>query len=198
VCIGVVLGGGVRISPKIAKNAYKMCERRPLALQSRPATIIMQHVLDNALANVEMYPTCMAKPANYEASAPVATKEAGTIKDPMLNIRARAASLYMRNGQRNAIECANRNVVLDEHNRVVPTGIMKTLQERLNERRFQTTGVVMISKPATIPIANNIIKKRSRKGKKCVEEPEVVKSIITTPKPIMTALDLALGFEDYV
>jgi len=104
----------------------------------------------------------------------------------------------MRNGQRNAIECANRNVVLDEHNRVVPTGIMKTLQERLNERRFQTTGVVMISKPATIPIANNIIKKRSRKGKKCVEEPEVVKSIITTPKPIMTALDLALGFEDYV
>ena len=175
-----------------------MCERRPLALQSRPATIIMEHVLDNALANVEMYPTCMAKPANYEASASVATKEAGTIKDPMLNIRARAASLYMRNGQRNAIECANRNVVLDEHNRVVPTGIMKTLQERLNERRFQTTGVVIISKPATIPIANNIIKKRSRKGKKCVEEPEVVKSIITTPKPIMTALDLALGFEDYV
>jgi len=158
----------------------------------------MEHVLDNAMANVEMYPTCMAKPDNYEASAPVATKQAGTTKDPMLNIRARAASLYMRNGQRNAIECANRNVVLDEHNRVVPTGIMKTLQERLNERRFQTTGVVIISKPATIPIANNIIKKRSRKGKKCVEEPEPVKIIITTPKPIMTALDLALGLEDYV
>jgi hypothetical protein len=158
----------------------------------------MEHVLDNAMANVEMYATCMAKPDNYEASAPVATKEADTTKDPMLNIRARAASLFLRNLQRHAIEYANRNVVLDEHNRVVPTGVMKTLQERLNERRFQTTGVVMISKPATIPIASNIIKKRSRKGKKCVEEPEALKSIINTHKPIMTDLDLALGLEDYV
>ena len=64
------------------------------------------------MANVEMYPTCMAKPDNYEASALVAqssgSKQACTTKDPMLNIRARAASLYMRNGQRNAIDCAKQ------------------------------------------------------------------------------------------
>jgi len=166
----------------------------------------MEHVLHRATPDLETFPACMTRPG---AESPTAEPSAAT-KNPMLNIRARAASLYMRNGQRNAVECANKNVVLDEHNRVVPTGIMKSLQQRLNERHFQTSGVLTINTPATIPIAKstNIIRKRTPRKKKNSDVaqtssrqnlvPDDSKKDTHQNQPLLSALDLALGLEDYM